>query len=84
MIQLENALMIHLRLLGNQHHSTATTLACIGNAYGKAGDHNKAVMCYEQALPVFKETFGQHPMTAQLLAKNGHSIFRLQQSQNRP
>jgi tetratricopeptide (TPR) repeat protein len=60
----ERALRMLLDTLGEQHPATASTLQSMGAAYGCMGSHDTAIMLYERALRIKKDTLGLHPSTA--------------------
>jgi hypothetical protein len=68
---LERALHMRLDTLGEQHPYTATILQGMGAAYGFMGSHDTAIMLYERALRIDKDTLGLHPETARTMQNMG-------------
>jgi tetratricopeptide (TPR) repeat protein len=60
----ERALRMRLDTLGEQHPATACTLGSLGVTYSQMEDIGSAIMLYERALRIFKNTLGSHPATA--------------------
>jgi hypothetical protein len=66
-----NALCMLLDTLGEQHPATAATLQSMGAAYGEMGSHDTAIMLYERALRIRKDTLGLHPTIAGTIQNMG-------------
>ena len=67
----ERALRMRLDALGEQHPDTAATLASLGATYSEMGDQGSAIMLYERALRIKKDTLGPHPATAATMSNMG-------------
>jgi tetratricopeptide (TPR) repeat protein len=72
----ERALRMLLDTLGEQHPATAATLANMGVAYGYMGSDDTAIMLYERALRIEKDTLGLHPRTAASIQSMGAAYSR--------
>ena len=78
---LERALRLRLDALGEQHPATAGTLASLGVTYSDMGDRGSAIMLYERALRIFKDTLGPHPATADTMSSMGTAYVKKGQSE---
>jgi tetratricopeptide (TPR) repeat protein len=67
----ERALRLRLDALGEQHPATAATLASLGVTYSYMGNRGLAIMLYERALRIYKDTLGPHPATATTMSNMG-------------
>ena len=76
----ERALRLRLDALGEQHPATAGTLESLGATYSNMGDLGSAIMLYERALRIFKDTLGPHPATAGTMSSMGAAYSKKGQS----
>eukprot|EP00053_Salpingoeca_punica_P011674 m.3016 g.3016 ORF g.3016 m.3016 type:complete len:123 (-) comp1573_c0_seq1:114-482(-) len=74
----EKALAIRLPLLGEQHPTTATTLANIGRAYNALKAPTKALEFFERAVVSLEKTVGEsHPETGRVYGSMGCAYLDL-------
>jgi tetratricopeptide (TPR) repeat protein len=61
-------LRLRLSTLGEQHPATAATLSAISATFWHMGNHDAAIKSQKRAQRIFKDTLGQHPLTARSMA----------------
>ena len=66
----KKALKIRLKVLGEEHPSTAATYNNLGMAYHSKGDYDKAIEFFEKALNIYEQKFGECHKYTKIVLEN--------------
>jgi tetratricopeptide (TPR) repeat protein len=69
-VSCERALRIERSIYGNKHLELASTLGLLGACYNDAGQHKKALNCFQEQLKIQESTLGKNHPDLELIRDN--------------